>query len=159
MTYILIYIIDPIDSIDLRVHPSPAIPTTKGLVEKVFNGEGQGVQRQGLQSDIHLLGEKIKPEALVTRFFAKKHIPILYHHSSIWIMDLWYKPPYFIYDPKLVKSCSITQLWIMGEPRQPSAAPRAVGSPRGCRATPSDRPRREGEGPVRPTGPGMWVPF
>jgi hypothetical protein len=76
--YINIYIIDPIhpiDSIDLRVHPSPAIPTTKGLVEKVFNGEGQGVQRQGLQSDIHLLGEKIKPEALVTRFFAKKTHP------------------------------------------------------------------------------------
>ena len=41
-------------SMDPMVHPSPAIPI-KELVEKVFNGEGQWVQRQGLQRDIHLL--------------------------------------------------------------------------------------------------------
>ena len=83
----------------LRVHPAPAIPTTKGLVEKVFNGEGQGVQRQGLQSDIHLLGEKIKPEALVTRFFAKRNTTPFYitiFQFGSWIYDINHHISYMI---------------------------------------------------------------
>jgi len=90
MTYILIYIIDPIDPIDsisgfILLQPSQP-PRDLSKKSSMVKDKGSNVK---VFRVTFISWAKNKTGGFGDSIFCKKkHIPILYHHISIWIMDL-----------------------------------------------------------------------